>query len=189
MATTADIRNGLCIELEGDIYVIVEFQHVKPGKGNAFVRTRIRNLRTGRVLDHTFQAGHKVNDVRVERRQYQFLYNDESGYHFMNNEDFDQIALNGAIIDNPEFLQEGMVVEVLIHADSETPLTCELPQFVEMEVTYTEPGVRGDTASTNVMKPATLESGAEVKVPLFVNQGDKIRVDTRTGTYMERVKK
>lgn len=187
MATTSDIRNGMCIELNNDTFSIVEFQHVKPGKGAAFVRTKIKSLTTGRVLDHTFSAGHKVDEVRVERRKYQYLYNDDMGYHFMNNETYNQIMIEEKFIDNPQFLQEGMIVEVLFHTVKEIPLTLEMPPSVEMEVTYTEPGVKGDTA-TNTLKPATVDERAEVRVPLFINQGDKIRIDTRTGAYMERVK-
>ncbi len=187
MATTSDIRNGMCLELNGDTYTVVEFQHVKPGKGAAFVRTRIKSLTSGRVLDHTFSAGHKVEEVRVERHKMQYLYNDEMGYHFMNTESFEQAVIPEAMIDAPQLLKEGMEVEVLYHAVKDVPLTMEMPQYVIMEVTYTEPGMRGDTA-TNTLKPATVETGAEVRVPLFINQGDFIKVDTRSGAYMERVK-
>ncbi len=177
----------MCIELNGDIYQIVEFQHVKPGKGNAFVRTKLKSVTTGRVLDHTIPAGHKINDVRVERRKYQFLYKDDMGFHFMNTETYDQIALQETMIDRPDLLKEGEMVDILFHAAEEMPLAMEMPQNVVLEVTYTEPGVKGDTA-TNTLKPATVETGAEVRVPLFINTGDKIRVDTRTGAYLERVK-
>ena len=187
MATTSDIRNGLCIEHNNDIFSIVSFQHVKPGKGNAFVRTKLKSLTTGKVLDYTFSAGHKIDVVRVERRKYQFLYKDDMGYHFMNNETYMQVTLDEAMVDNPGLLKEGDDVEILFHAANETPLTLDMPSHVIVEVTYTEPGVRGDTA-TNVTKPATIETGAEVKVPLFINEGDKIKIDTRTGDYIERVK-
>ncbi|HRO08058.1 MAG TPA: elongation factor P [Saprospiraceae bacterium] len=187
MANTSDIRNGLCINYNGDIYSIVEFQHVKPGKGNAFVRTKLKSLTTGKVIENTFPAGHKIEDVRVERRKFQFLYNDESGYHFMDNETYEQVTIEKAMLDSPEFLKEGIEIEILFHAEKDIPLTTEMPQHLVLEVTYTEPGVRGDTA-TNVTKPATVETGAEVKVPIFINQGDKIKVDTRTGAYLERVK-
>lgn len=187
MASTSDIRNGMCLELNNDIYIIVEFQHVKPGKGAAFVRTKIKSLTSGRVLDHTFSAGHKVQDVRVERRTYQFLYNDDMGYHFMNAETYEQVGIDKKFIDRVDLLKEGMEVEILFHAEKETPLTLEMPQYIVMEITYTEPGVKGDTA-TNTLKPATVETGAEVRVPLFVNQGDKIKIDTRSGSYVERVK-
>lgn len=187
MASTSDIRNGLTINHNNDIYKVVEFQHVKPGKGAAFVRTKIKSLTTGRVLDNTFPAGHKIDVVRVEARKYQYLYNDDLGYHFMNNETFDQTNIDEKLIDNPQFLMEGMIVDILFHAEKETPLTLDLPPSIEVEITYTEPGLKGDTA-TNTLKPATVETGAEVKVPLFVNQGDKIRVNTVTGEYMERVR-
>lgn len=187
MATTSDIRNGMCIEMNGDIFAVVEFQHVKPGKGNAFVRTRIKSVTTGKVLDHTIPAGHKVNDVRVERRKFQFLYKDEAGCNFMDNESFEQISVQETILDNPQFLKEGMEVEFLFHAEKDIPLTAELPQHLVLEVTYTEPGLRGDTA-TNTLKPATVETGAEVRVPLFIEAGEKIKIDTRTGTYIERAK-
>lgn len=187
MATTADIRNGLCMDFNHDIWQVVEFQHVKPGKGAAFVRTKLKSLTTGRVLDNTFPSGHKIDEVRVERRTYQYLYQDDNGYHFMNNETFEEITLPESMIPAPEFLMDGQLVEVLLHAEKETPLTCDMPSHVIMEVTYTEPGVKGDTA-TNTLKPATVESGATVQVPLFVEAGTKIKIDTRTGAYVERVK-
>lgn len=187
MATTADIKKGLCLEFNNDIYYIVDFQHVKPGKGNAFVRTKLKSLTTGKVVDNTFQAGHAINDVRVERRNFQYLYNDDMGYHFMNNESYEQVTIQATMIENARFLKEGMTVEILIHAANETPLSVELPQYVILEVTYTEPGLRGDTA-TNTLKPATVETGAEVKVPLFIDAGEKIKIDTATGNYIERAK-
>lgn len=187
MATTSDIRNGLCINYNNDIYYVVKFQHVKPGKGNAFVRTKLKSMTSGKVVDYTFQAGHKIDPVRVERRIYQFLYNDDSGFHFMNNETYDQIAIQKEMISRPEFLKEGDNLEILFHAEKELPLTVEMPQYVILEVTYTEPGAKGNTA-TNTLKPATVETGAEVKVPLFINQGDKVKINTESGDYMERVK-
>lgn len=187
MATTADFRNGLCIEFNGDLYSIVEFQHVKPGKGGAFVRTKLKNLKTGKILPNTFNAGVKINVTRVERRAYQYLYKDESGYHFMHVETFEQTYIPEALINAPDLLKEGQQVEIVFHADTETPLQCELPPFVELEIVYSEPGVRGDTA-TNTLKPATLETGAIVNVPLFIETGEKIRVDTRDYSYYERVK-
>jgi len=187
MATTADIRNGLCIEFNGDLYSVVEFQHVKPGKGGAFVRTKLRNLRTGRVIPNTFNSGVKLDVARVERRPYQFLYKDPSGYNFMHSETFEQTLIEESLINAPQFLKEGQDVEILFHADTETPLTCELPAFVVLQITYAEPGVKGDTA-TNTLRPATLETGAVVNIPLFVNEGEKIKVDTRDGSYSERVK-
>jgi len=187
MATTADIRNGLCIKFKHDLFKIVEFQHVKPGKGPAFVRTKLRSLTTGKVLDNTFSAGHKIEDVRVETRSYQFLYKDDQGYHFMNNETYDQIMIQETMIDNPLFLSDGDNATIVFNAEDETPLTVELKPYIEAEITYTEPGIKGDTA-TNAMKPATIGSGAEVRVPLFINIGDRIRVDTKTGDYKERLK-
>lgn len=187
MATTSDIRNGLCINYNNDIYYVVKFQHVKPGKGNAFVRTKLKSMTNGNVVDITFQAGHKIDPVRVERREYQFLYKDDSGFHFMNNETYDQIAIQEEMITHPGFVREGDTLEILFHSEKETPLTVEMPQYVILEVTYTEPGAKGNTA-TNTLKPATVETGAEVKVPLFINQGDKVKINTESGDYMERVK-
>lgn len=187
MVTTSDIRNGLCINYNNDIYVVVEFQHVKPGKGNAFVRTKLKSMTSGKVVENTFVAGHSLDDVRVERRKMQYLYKDDSGFHFMNTETFDQGAIDAKLIENSEFLKDGMEVEVLYHSEKEIPLTVDLPQHVIMEVTFTEPGVRGNTA-TNAQKLVTLESGAQIKVPLFIEEGDKIKVDTRTREYLERVK-
>ena len=187
MATTADFRNGLCIEFNNDLYTIVEFQHVKPGKGGAFVRTKLKNLKTGKVLPNTFNAGVKINIARVERRPHQYLYKDDTGYHFMHSETFEQVMIPEEMINAPEFLKEGQEVEITYHADTESPMSCELPPFVDLEITYSEPGVKGDTA-TNTLKPATLETGAVVNVPLFIETGEKIRVDTRTKSYSERVK-
>jgi len=187
MANTSDIRNGLCIEYSNDIYSIVEFQHVKPGKGPAFVRTKLKSLTSGKVIDNTFPAGHKIEVVRVERRKFQFLYKDDMGYHFMDNETYEQVTIQEKMIENPGLLKEGGGLEILFHAGKEIPLTVEMPQYIVLEVTYAEPGVRGDTA-TNTLKPAKVETGAEVKVPLFINEGDKIKINTRTGEYMERVK-
>ena len=187
MATTADFRNGMCIEIDGQYYFIVEFLHVKPGKGGAFVRTKLKNVTTGRVIDKTFTAGVKVNEVRIERRPFQFLYNDDMGYHFMNTETFEQVSIPAEQIEGVDFLKEGDIVEAQVHADTDTILTAEVPPHVVLEVTYTEPGLKGDTA-TNALNPATLETGAEIRVPLFIDTGDKVKVDTRTGNYVERVK-
>lgn len=188
MANTSDIRNGLCIELNNDLWQVTDFQHVKPGKGNAFVRTKLKSLNTGKTLDHTFQSGHKITTARVENRNFQFLYKDDMGYHFMNQENYEQVQLPENMIDSPEFLKEGQEVDIIYHAETETPLSCELPQFIELQITYSEPGVKGDTA-TNSTKPATLETGAEVNVPLFVDQDEIIKVDTKSKSYVERVKK
>ena len=188
MATTADFRNGLCLEFNNDLYTIVQFQHVKPGKGAAFVRTKLKSLTTGRVIENTFNSGVKINLARIERRPYQFLYKDDLGYNFMNLENFEQITLEEEIISNTKLLKDGQDVEIVFHADTETALSVELPPFVVMEVTYTEPGLKGDTASSSASKPATVETGAEINVPLFVNTGDKIKIDTRDNSYSERVK-
>ncbi len=188
MANTSEIKNGLCINYNHDVFVVVSFQHVKPGKGAAFVRTKLKSMTTGKVIDNTFSAGHKIDVVRVERRTYQYLYNDDTGYHFMNNETFDQIAIQEKMIDRPDFLKEGMDVDIIFHATDERPLTLEMAQYIELEVVYTEPGLRGDTA-TNVTKPAKLETGAEIRVPIFVNEGDVLKINSSTGEYMERVKK
>jgi elongation factor P len=187
MATTADFRNGLCIEHNGELWTIVEFQHVKPGKGPAFVRTKLKNVKTGRVIPNTFTSGVKINVQRVERRQYQFLYRDGNDYHFMNTETFEQTFIDESMISAPDLLKEGDMVTIGFHAETETPVFCEMPPYVTLEVTYTEPGEKGNTA-TNTFKDATLETGAVVKVPLFINTGDKIKVDTRSHEYSERVK-
>jgi len=187
MATTADIRNGLVIEFNEDLYSIVEFQHVKPGKGPAFIRTKLKSLKNGRVISNTFDSGVKINIARVERRKYQYLYKDDSGYHFMNTESFEQTFIPETLINAPGYLKEGQEVEILFHADTETPLSCELPTYVELRITYTEPGLKGNTA-TNAMKTATVETGASVRIPLFIESGELIKVDTRTGDYSERVK-
>ncbi|MBP1618522.1 MAG: efp2 [Bacteroidetes bacterium] len=187
MATTADIRNGMCIDMDGQYYFVIEFLHVKPGKGAAFVRTKLRNVTTGRVIDRTFNAGVKLDEVRIERRPYQFLYKDDMGYNFMNTETYEQISIAGEVIEGVAFLKEGDHVEVQVHAESETILTAELPQNVILEITYTEPGMKGDTA-TNTLKPATVETGAEIRVPLFINAGEKVKIDTRSGDYIERVR-
>ena len=187
MASTSDIRNGLCIKYNHDIYKIIEFLHVKPGKGPAFVRTKLKSVTTGKVLDNTFSAGHKIEDVRVETHKFQFLYNDGETFHFMNTEDYSQIELQKNTLDSPELMKEGEVVTVIINTEDNMPLSVELPASVILEVTHTEPGVKGNTA-TNATKPATVETGAKVNVPLFINEGDKIKIETEKGTYKERVK-
>ncbi|VAW20881.1 Translation elongation factor P [hydrothermal vent metagenome] len=188
MASTSDFRNGLCIEYNGQLFTIVQFQHVKPGKGPAFVRTKLKNVKTGKVIDNTFSAGVKINTVRIERRQYQYLYKDDMGLNFMHTGTFEQIPVDEAMIDNADLLKEGQVIEINFHTETETPLTVELPAFVELEVTDTISGEKGNTASSTALKPATLETGAEIMVPIFVNQGDIIKVDTRTHSYSERVR-
>ena len=167
---------------------IVNFQHVKPGKGPAFVRTKLKSLTTGRTIENTFSSGVKIDIANVERRPYTFLYNDDSGYHFMHEETFEQISIDKDLISAPQLLKEGQYVEVMYHVDTDTPMSCELPPIIDLMVTYTEPGVKGDTASSNVVKPATLETGAVIQVPLFINEGEKIRVDTRDISYYERAK-
>src|SRR5690606_36813584 len=187
MGSTADIRNGLCIKHNNDIYKIIEFLHVKPGKGPAFVRTKLKSLTTGKVLDNTFSAGHKIDVVRLETHTFQYLYNEGSDYHFMNNETLEQITLDKNALDAPELLKEGTNVIVQINTETEAPLSVDKPASLVLEVTYTEPGVKGNTA-TNATKPAAVETGAQVNVPLFINEGDKIKIDTATGNYVERIK-
>jgi elongation factor P len=187
MATTADFRNGMTLVLEGELYTIVEFMHVKPGKGGAFVRTTLKHVKTGRVVDRTFRAGERVETARLERRPHQFLYEDELGLHFMNLETYEQIVVPPELVQGREFLKEGGTADVLVHAETETPVLVELPVHVELQVVETDPGVRGDTA-TGGTKPARLESGAVVQVPLFVEVGDVIRINTETRTYIERVR-
>lgn len=187
MATTADIKNGMCLDIDGQYLVITEFLHVKPGKGPAFVRTKMKNVVTGRTIERTFNSGIRIEEVRIERRSYQYLYLDDMGYNFMNNETFDQVSVNKDIINGVDFLKEGMSCEVVVHEKSETILFVDLPVQVALMVTYTEPGIKGDTA-TNATKPATVETGATVRVPLFINEGETIKVDTRDGSYVERVK-
>ncbi|MBQ9434989.1 MAG: elongation factor P [Bacteroidales bacterium] len=188
MATTADFKNGLCIVYNNELWTIVEFLHVKPGKGNTFVRTKLKHIKTGRVQEIRFDAGVKIELARVERRPYQFLYKEgDNSYCFMHTETYEQLSIEGDLINNPGLLKEGQTVEIMYHADTDTPLTCELPAFVDLQVTYTEPGVKGDTA-TNSLKRAIVETGAEVFVPLFIETGEMIKVDTRTNKYSERVK-
>lgn len=187
MASTSDIRNGLCIKYNHDIYKVIEFLHVKPGKGPAFIRTKLKSVTNGKVVDNTFSAGHKIEEVKVVTNKYQYLYNDGDFYHFMDTEDFTQIQLKETALDNPGLLKEGEVVTILTNTEDNMPLSVEMPASVVLEVVSTEPGVKGNTA-TNATKPATVETGAEINVPLFINEGDKIRVETEKGTYKERVK-
>lgn len=187
MATTSDIRNGLCIRYNNDIYKIIEFLHVKPGKGPAFVRTKLKSLSTGKVLDNTFPSGRKIEDIRVETQKFQFLYAEGEAFHFMNTQDYHQITLQKSVLDAPELMKEGEVVTIIINTEDHMPLSVEMPASVILEVTHTEPGVKGNTA-TNATKPATVETGASINVPLFINEGDKVKVDTAKGAYLERVK-
>ena len=187
MATTSDIRKGLCIRFNHDIYKIIEFLHVKPGKGPAFVRTKLKSLTTGKVLDNTFSAGHKIEDVRVETQTYQFLYAEGATFHFMNTDDYNQISLPENALDAPQLLKEGEMVTIMFNTEDNMPISVDMPASVILEVTHTEPGLKGNTA-TNASKPATVETGARVNVPLFINEGDRIKIDTSNGAYMERAK-
>jgi len=189
MATTTDIKNGLTIEYNEGLYQIVSFQHVKPGKGPAFVRTKLKNLRTARTIENTFSSGAKITIVRIERRPYQYLYQDEAGFNFMHGETFEQVSIMPDLVENSDLMKAGQTVEINYHVDTETPLTVDLPPFVELEVTSTIAGEKGNTASSNALKPATLETGAEVMVPMFINEGDILKIDTRDRSYSERVKK
>ena len=186
MASTQDFRNGLVLNWKDDLWQIVEFQHVKPGKGGAFVRGKLKNVRNGKIVDTTFRAGEKVETARVERRQMQFLYEDELGLHFMNTETYDQRALRSDLVEKKDLIKEGGTIDVLVDAATNEPLAVELPRQVELVVAQTDPGLKGDTAS-GATKPATLESGATIQVPLFINEGDVVRVDTETASYQTRV--
>ena len=183
MATTADIRKGLCIEFNHDIYKVIEFLHVKPGKGPAFVRTKLKSVTNGKILDNTFSAGHKIDEVKVITRKFQYLYDD----HFMNNEDFTQIYLNKEMIENAQFMKAGEEITIILKEEDESPLSAELPASVYLEVIEADPGVKGNTA-TNALKNCIVETGARVLVPLFIEPGDKIKVNTEDGSYLERVK-
>ncbi len=186
MISTSDFRRGAKIEFKGEPYEILDFQHVKMGRGGAFVRTKLKSLTTGKIIDETFSAGERFPKASLEERQMQYLYSQDDLYHFMDTETYEQVSLSEEQIgQNRYYLKEGMNVSVLYYKGS--PLALELPNFVELEVVETEPGIRGDTASGG-SKPAVLETGATVKVPLHINQGDIIKVDTRTGQYIERVK-
>ena len=185
-ASTADFRKGLKIELEGEPYIITDFLHVKPGKGGAFVRTKLKSLVTGNVIDRTFRSGEKVQTPALEEKNVQYLYHEGEAYHFMDNDTYEQFALPGTQLGaDSKFLQENVEVKILFHNGK--PIGVELPLFVELTIVQTEPGVKGDTASGG-NKPATVETGAVIQVPLFLNGGDVIKVDTRTGEYIERVK-
>jgi len=187
MASTADFRNGFTFTDNGDLYVIVEFQHVKPGKGGAFVRTKLKNVKTKAVIERTFRAGERIDEVRLERKPYEYLYHDGSFFVFMDTETYDQIQIDEDMIgDNVRFLVENTPCEILFHGD--TPIEVEIPTFMELEIVQTDPGFRGNTAQ-NATKPAILNCGAEINVPLFIEVGTIVKVDTRTGEYVERVSK
>ena len=182
--TTNDLKNGMTLELDNGLFTVVEFQHVKPGKGGAFVRTKLKHMRLGRVIDNTFRAGEKVELVDFEEKRMQYLYKDER-LHFMDLDTYDQISLSADEVgDARDFLKENTEVEILFIEGS--PVTVELPNFIELQIAKTDPGIRGDTASGG-SKPATLETGAVVQVPLFLNEGDVVKVDTRSGEYLGRV--
>ena len=187
MINAQDIKNGTCIRMDGRLYFCIEFLHVKPGKGNTFMRTKLKDVVDGCVLERRFNIGEKLEDVRVERRPYQYLYMDGSDAIFMNQETYEQIPIIKDVITGVDFMKEGDVVEVVTDASTETVLFAEMPVKTVLEITYTEPGLKGDTA-TNTLKPATVETGATVKVPLFINTGEKIEVDTRDGSYVGRVR-
>ena len=187
MINAQDIKKGTCIRMDGKLYFCIDFLHVKPGKGNTFMRTTLKDVVDGYVLERRFNIGEKLEDVRVERRSHQYLYQEGEDYIFMNNETFDQHPIAKELITGVDYLKESMDVEVVVDASTETVLYAELPTKVVLQVSYTEPGVKGDTA-TNTLKPATLETGAEIRVPLFINEGEFVEVDTRDGSYVGRVK-
>ena len=187
MINAQDIKNGTCIRLDGKLYFCIEFLHVKPGKGNTFVRTKLKDVVDGYVLERRFNIGEKLEDVRVERRPYQYLYKEGDDYVFMNQETFEQIPIAHDQINGVDYMKEGEIVEVVTDASSETVLFADVPTKVVLKITYTEPGLKGDTA-TNATKPATVETGAEIRVPLFINEGETVEVDTRDGSYLGRVK-
>ncbi|WNJ16469.1 elongation factor P [Pontibacter sp. G13] len=187
MATTSDIRNGMTFRYNGDIYVVVEFQHVKQGRGAAFVRVKMKSIKTGKVIENSFNTSAKIDEIRVERRVFQYLYEDGDSLVFMENTTYEQINIPKHMVEALELLKEGENVEVLINTEDDSPMTIEMAKNVVREVTYTEPGIKGDTA-TNTLKPATVEGGAEIRVPLFINIGDKVKIDTATKKYMERIK-
>ena len=187
MATTSDIRKGICIRYNNDIYKVVEFLHVKPGKGPAFVRTKLKSVTNGKVIDNTFSAGHKIDEVRVETKKFQFLYRESSTFHLMNVDDYNQISVDQSLFESSKFLKEGEIVTVLTNTEDGSSLSVDMPQSVTLEIKSTEPGVKGNTA-TNATKPAKVETGASINVPLFINEGDFIKIDPVKGNYIERVK-
>ena len=187
MATTADISRGMILKLEGSLYTVIEFGQNKTARAAAKIWARLKGLENGRTIEHTWNSGENIFPVRVERKPFQFLYKDDSGYNFMDNETFEQVSLPEAMVDAPQFLKDGQEVSVLVNTETDQPMTVELPDKIVVLVTYSEPGLRGDTA-TRTLKPATVETGATVNVPLFVNEGELIRINTKTGEYLERVK-
>ena len=187
MATTADISRGMILKLEGSLYTVIEFGQNKTARAAAKIWARLKGLENGRTIEHTWNSGENIFPVRVERKAFQFLYKEDGGYNFMDNESFEQVALPESMVDAPQFLKDGQEVSVLINTETDLPMTVELPDKIVLLVTYSEPGLRGDTA-TRTLKPATVETGATVNVPLFVNEGELIRINTKTGEYVERVK-
>lgn len=187
MATTADISRGMILKLDGSLYTVIEFGQNKTARAAAKVWAKLKGVDNGRSIEHTWNSGDTIFPVRVERKLFQFLYKDDSGYNFMDNETFEQVALPETMIDAPQFLKDGQEVSVLVNTETEQPMSVELPDKIVLLVTYSEPGLKGDTA-TRTLKPATVETGATVNVPLFVNEGELIRVNTKTGDYVERVK-
>lgn len=187
MANTSDIKNGLCINYNGEVYTILEFQHVKNARGAAFTRAKMKSFKSGKIIENGFKSSQKIDVVRVERRKFQFLYEDDMGMNFMDSETYDQIAIQKTMIDNHQFIKEGAEIDVLFNTATQEPLTVELPQYINLKITYTEPGLAGNTA-TNAFKPATTETGAEIRVPLFINEGDVVKIESKTGNYMERAK-
>ena len=187
MIKSQDIKKGTCIRMDGKLYFCIDFLHVKPGKGNTIMRTTLKDVVSGRVLEKRFNIGEALEDVRVERRQYQYLYQEGEDYIFMNQETYDQVPIAKDLITGVDYMKESDIVDVVSDADSNTILFAEMPVKTVLRITHSEPGIKGDTA-TNATKPATLETGVEVRVPLFVNEGDLIQVDTRDGSYLQRMK-
>lgn len=187
MINSQDIKKGVAVRMDGGIWVCIDFQHRKPGKGNTIMNIKLKNVSDGRVLERRFNIGEKLEDVRIERRPYQYLYKEGDDYIFMNQETFDQAPIPADLVTGVEFMKESDIVEVVSDADSETVLYAEMPVKTVLRVTHSEPGIKGDTA-TNTLKPATLETGVEIRVPLFINEGDLVQVDTRDGSYLSRVK-
>ena len=187
MINAQDIKIGTCIRMDNSLYFCIDFLHVKPGKGNTFMRTKLKNVVDGRVLERRFDISEKLEDVRVERRPFQYLYKEGEDYIFMNQETYDQTPIPAELVTGVEFMKESDIVEVVSDADTDTVLYAEMPVKTVLRVTHSEPGVKGDTA-TNTLKPATLETGVEIRVPLFIDEGELVRVDTRDGSYIERVK-
>lgn len=187
MINSQDIKMGTCIRMDGKLFFVIDFLHVKPGKGNTFMRVKLKNVVDGRVLERRFDISEKLEDVRVERRPYQYLYNEGEDYIFMNQETYDQTPIPADLVTGVEFMKESDIVEVVSDADTDTVLYAEMPVKTVLRITHSEPGIKGDTA-TNTLKPATLETGVEIRVPLFIEEGELVQVDTRDGSYIQRVK-